>query len=185
MDFLLYSMNYSAASNGVSQGTEILDSASGGELDWSPVSGDPSRLCQKPCLSHFYSLRSILIGFLAQLRLKDYACESKKMHQNDIFLRLPPGDKKRIAEEHEEVIPFEPLPGRIKNEYVVLPDRLHADKHIFFSWVDRSFRFASFLPAKAGKSKRMRTAGGNPVRRVRVVRKTVSPKIRALDKLEY
>ena len=37
--------------------------ASGGELN-------PSRLCQKPCASHFYSLRSILIGLLAQLRLK-------------------------------------------------------------------------------------------------------------------
>jgi hypothetical protein len=41
-------MNYSAASSGVSQETEIIDAASGGELNWSPVSGDPSRLCQKP-----------------------------------------------------------------------------------------------------------------------------------------
>jgi hypothetical protein len=52
-------MNYPAASSGVSQRTEIVDAASGGELDWSPVSGDPSELCQKPRESHFYSLRSI------------------------------------------------------------------------------------------------------------------------------
>jgi hypothetical protein len=41
-------MNYSAASSRVSQRTEIMDAASGGELDWSPVSGDPSELCHKP-----------------------------------------------------------------------------------------------------------------------------------------
>jgi hypothetical protein len=48
-------VNHSAAGSGVSQETEAMDAASGGELDWSPVSGDPSRLCRKPCPSYFYS----------------------------------------------------------------------------------------------------------------------------------
>jgi hypothetical protein len=42
-----WKMNYSTASSGVSQRTEIMDAASGGELDLSPASGDTSRLCQK------------------------------------------------------------------------------------------------------------------------------------------
>jgi hypothetical protein len=41
-------MNYSAASSGVSQRTVIMDAASGGELDWSPVSGDPSPMNLDP-----------------------------------------------------------------------------------------------------------------------------------------
>jgi YfiH family protein len=41
-------MNYPAASSGVSQGTEIMDAASGGELDWSPVSGDLSPMNLDP-----------------------------------------------------------------------------------------------------------------------------------------
>jgi len=47
--------------------------------------------------------------------------------ENDIFIRLSEKDRAKIMSEYDEVIPFEPLKGRIMKEYVVLPDHLYND----------------------------------------------------------
>ena len=75
-------------------------------------------------------------------------------HQDSIFLRLSPEDRLRIFDKNPEVAPFEPLPGRVMKEYVVLPDHLCENKKIFSVWVDRSYRFVTSLPGKKGKIKK-------------------------------
>ena len=47
--------------------------------------------------------------------------------ENDIFIRLSEQDRQKIISENDEVMPFEPMKGRVMKEYVVLPDSLYND----------------------------------------------------------
>jgi TfoX/Sxy family transcriptional regulator of competence genes len=52
---------------------------------------------------------------------------------------------------------FAPM-GRPMREYVVVPAGVVADETALAGWVDRAFRFASSLPAKAPKPKKAKRA---------------------------
>ena len=74
--------------------------------------------------------------------------------ENDIFIRLSEKDRKKIISENDEVIPFEPLKGRIMKEYVVLPDHLYNDPEKFRELLNLSYNYVSSLPFKKTKPKK-------------------------------
>ena len=49
--------------------------------------------------------------------------------------------------------PFEPMPGRIMKEYVLVPKEMIRSRGLK-AWIGRSLRFASALPPKQKKAKK-------------------------------
>ena len=74
--------------------------------------------------------------------------------ENDIFIRLSEQDRKKIISESDEVMPFEPVKGRVMKEYVVLPDSLYNDPEKFQELLRSSYEYVSSLPAKQKKKKK-------------------------------
>jgi TfoX/Sxy family transcriptional regulator of competence genes len=74
--------------------------------------------------------------------------------ENDIFIRLSEKDRKKIISEYDEVIPFEPLKGRIMKEYVVIPDHLYNDPEKFQELLNLSYDYVLTLPSKKIKPKK-------------------------------
>ena len=73
------------------------------------------------------------------------------LHEAGMVLRLP--DEKRAeflrlkgAEQ------FEPMPGRVMREYVVVPKVLLKAREDLRAWVEKSLAYVSSLPAKPKKS---------------------------------
>jgi len=73
--------------------------------------------------------------------------------QDDIFIRLSEKDRSEITGLNDEVVPFEPMEGRIMKEYVVLPESLYSHREEFEKWLSHSYQYASGLPPKKGKKK--------------------------------
>jgi TfoX/Sxy family transcriptional regulator of competence genes len=104
---------------------------------------------------------------------KDFKCDSRKMfggiayfvngnmftgaHQNDLFLRLPEHDQKLIVKEYDEVAHFEPMPGRRMSEYMAIPESVYSQPDMLHNWLDKSFRYASLLPAKTKKTSKKKS----------------------------
>jgi TfoX/Sxy family transcriptional regulator of competence genes len=74
--------------------------------------------------------------------------------ENDIFIRLSEQERKKISSESDEVMPFEPVKGRIMKEYVVLPDSLYNDPEKFYELLRSSYEYVSTLPSKQKKKKK-------------------------------
>ncbi|HEY9206556.1 MAG TPA: TfoX/Sxy family protein [Candidatus Methanoperedens sp.] len=74
--------------------------------------------------------------------------------EDDMFVRLSGQDREKIISENDEVVPFEPVKGRIMKEYVVLPDSLYSNPEKFREWLDSSFRYVSSLPPGKTKQKK-------------------------------
>jgi TfoX/Sxy family transcriptional regulator of competence genes len=72
---------------------------------------------------------------------------------NDIFIRLSEQDRKKIISENDEVMPFEPVKGRVMKEYVVLPDSLYNDPEKFHELLRSSHEYVSSLHVKQKKKK--------------------------------
>lgn len=104
---------------------------------------------------------------------RGFKCDSRKMfggvayfvngnmftgaHQNDLFLRLSANDQNLIMKEYDEVSPFEPMPGRRMAEYVAIPESVFSQPHMFYKWLDKSYRYASQLPAKIKKGQKKKS----------------------------
>lgn len=72
-------------------------------------------------------------------------------HQDNLFLRLSEKDRKSLEQENDEVHLFEPLPGRVMKDYVVLPESLVGNKAAFAEWLRKSAEYVSSLPPKKRK----------------------------------
>ena len=73
--------------------------------------------------------------------------------ENDFFIRLSEQDRKKIISENDEVMPFEPVKGRVMKEYVVLPDSLYNDPEKFQELLSSSYEYVSSLLVKQKKKK--------------------------------
>lgn len=109
-----------------------------------------------------------LKDMLEQL-LENYNCVKKKMfgsdayfvnnnmfagvHQDTIFLRFSENDKNSIMESYDEIIPFEPMEGRIMHEYLAVPESIATDEKDISLLIRRSFEYASSLPEKKRKKR--------------------------------
>ncbi len=81
---------------------------------------------------------------------------------DSLFVRLPETYREALAAEGGR--PFEPIPGRVMREYVVLPEGMLADLRAVGVWLDRSQAYVATLPPRAAR-KRRRTAAASPPRK--------------------
>jgi TfoX/Sxy family transcriptional regulator of competence genes len=109
-----------------------------------------------------------LVDFIAN-KMKKFDCDYKKMfgypayfingnmfvgvHGEKLFLRLSAADMADIMKNCNEVVVFEPVPGRAMKGYVVLPKTLYSDNSLFNEWLDKSMTYVSSLPVKVKKLK--------------------------------
>ena len=72
------------------------------------------------------------------------------LHETRMVLRLDERDRATfLALEGARI--FTPMPGRTMREYVVVPDRMLAQREVLRPWVARALAYASSLPSKAAK----------------------------------
>ncbi|HVP79931.1 MAG TPA: TfoX/Sxy family protein [Thermodesulfobacteriota bacterium] len=83
------------------------------------------------------------------------------LHEAGMVLRLPEEQRAEFLR-LKGAQPFEPMPGRVMREYVVVPKTLLNATEKLRTWVERSLAYVSSLPAKAKKvpdaSKRSKSA---------------------------
>ena len=72
------------------------------------------------------------------------------LFQDCMILRLSEDDRAAIRDQ-AGARPFEPMPGRVMREYVVLPEAILKSNARLKTWVSRAFAYARSLPAKASK----------------------------------
>ncbi len=73
------------------------------------------------------------------------------LHNNNMILRLSEKDRVDFVKVGGRA--FEPMPGRIMKEYVVVPKEMIKSRDLK-AWIDRSLAYASGLPPKKKKSKK-------------------------------
>jgi TfoX/Sxy family transcriptional regulator of competence genes len=71
--------------------------------------------------------------------------------ENDIFIRLSEQDRQKLTSENDEVMPFEPMKGRVMKEYVILSDSMYNDPEKFRELLSSSYDYVSSLPVKQKK----------------------------------
>jgi TfoX/Sxy family transcriptional regulator of competence genes len=76
------------------------------------------------------------------------------VHQSSLMVRLPEAGRAEAVALGGR--PFEPMPGRVMKEYVVLPTAVLDDAAATADWVRRGAEYAASLPPKAKKPRRQR-----------------------------
>ncbi len=77
------------------------------------------------------------------------------VHGKKIVLRLSEADR-ADAQARVGAMPFEPMPGRIMKEYVVMLEPVWSDPDAFEHWLLRSIEFVGALPPKEPKPRKPR-----------------------------
>lgn len=72
------------------------------------------------------------------------------LHQENMLMRLPQGDRERFLQQHKTEI-FQPFPGRVMKEYVVVPHDLVRQPKKLEPWIRRSLEYAASVKPKAKK----------------------------------
>ena len=67
--------------------------------------------------------------------------------QSSVILRLPQEAREELIENGGE--PFEPMPGRVMREYVVLPPQFVRSPQLLGGWLAKAASHARTLPPKA------------------------------------
>jgi hypothetical protein len=73
------------------------------------------------------------------------------LHEDSLILRLKEADRAEFLGRYDAGL-FEPMPGRLMKEYVVVPPTLVYDDAVG-EWVRRSRTWAEQLPAKKSRKK--------------------------------
>jgi TfoX/Sxy family transcriptional regulator of competence genes len=73
------------------------------------------------------------------------------LHNNNMILRLSEKDRATFLKVGGKV--FEPVPGRVMREYMVVPNEMIKLRDVKV-WIEKSLAFASSLPPKKKKSKK-------------------------------
>ncbi|HYK87126.1 MAG TPA: TfoX/Sxy family protein [Acidobacteriota bacterium] len=75
------------------------------------------------------------------------------LHQTNMVLRLGEEDRAEFLRQAGAEI-FEPMPGRIMKEYVVVPASLKREEEVLLKWTVRAFSYAKSLGPKVKKKSR-------------------------------
>ena len=90
---------------------------------------EKKRMFGAPC---FFAKHSMFTGVFAE----------------DIFIRLPEGERARFVKENKGTKPFEPVEGRKMSEYLIVPHALLKNKGSVRDWLRISIDYASTLKKK-------------------------------------
>jgi TfoX/Sxy family transcriptional regulator of competence genes len=72
--------------------------------------------------------------------------------QDTVIVRLPQELREALIEQGGR--PFEPMPGRVMKEYVVLPANTGRSPKLLHDWMDEAASYARTLPPKAAAAAR-------------------------------
>ncbi len=73
----------------------------------------------------------------------------------NMMLRLSSQDRALLSKKGAK--PFEPMPGRVMTEYVVVPDPVLKSPRQLSGWLGKSIDYARSLPPKSHKSSKPKT----------------------------
>jgi hypothetical protein len=83
------------------------------------------------------------------------------LHEAGLVLRLPDEHRAEFLR-LKGAVQFEPMPGRVMREYVVVPKMLLRAPEQLRQWMEKSLSYVSSLPAKkkkgSGSSQRSKSA---------------------------
>lgn len=110
-----------------------------------------------------------LVDFLADI-LNDVECQKRMMfgypayfikgnmfiaaHQDNLILRVSKESKEDLKKQYHGVGDFEPMPGRMMKEYLVIPKKIYTTKEEFTRLLEISLEYVSSLPPKIKKKKK-------------------------------
>jgi TfoX/Sxy family transcriptional regulator of competence genes len=77
------------------------------------------------------------------------------VHSNEINVRLAEDERARCLADHKGARIFSPMKGMEMKEYVVLPPSVSNDAKLLASFIRKGFQFASSLPPKKKKPKKV------------------------------
>ena len=75
------------------------------------------------------------------------------LHQENWMVRLGEAERGALLK-LPGAKPFEPMPGHVMREYVVMPPAVIADSKALKIWLGKAVTYTASLPAKAGKGKK-------------------------------
>ncbi len=75
------------------------------------------------------------------------------LHQENMILRLGEDERTKLLK-LKGTKPFEPMPGRVMREYVVVPESILNSKKKLHVWLEKSLIYAKSLPPKKPKKKK-------------------------------
>ena len=109
-----------------------------------------------------------LVDFLADA-LNDVECQKRTMfgypayfikgnmfiaaHQDNLILRVSKKAKENLKKRYMGVDDFEPMPGRVMREYLVIPEEVYRNEEEFAKLLELSLGYVSSLPPKIKKKK--------------------------------
>ncbi len=109
-----------------------------------------------------------LVDFLSDT-LNDVECQKRTMfgypayfiksnmfiaaHQDNIILRVSKEAKEDLKKQYGGVGDFEPMPGRVMKEYLVIPEDVYRNEEEFTRLLEMSLGYVSSLPPKVKKKK--------------------------------
>jgi TfoX/Sxy family transcriptional regulator of competence genes len=79
------------------------------------------------------------------------------IHQESMFLRLSDEDRAAFLE-LDGASRFEPSPGRVMHEYVVVPEAMLGSEEQLDLWFQKAFAYAKSLPPRPPKKRRSKRA---------------------------
>lgn len=125
-------------------------------MDWEKASGELSDILGQAAESFALVERRKMFGGLS-LFINGHMFAG--VHGRKIVLRL--GEAERAdAQAEAGTLPFEPMPGRVMKEYVVVPEPVWSSPEALEEWMRRSVEYVGALPPKEPKPKKVRPAKG-------------------------
>jgi TfoX/Sxy family transcriptional regulator of competence genes len=121
----------------------------GEEVEWEKASPEMSEILARAAEPFALVERRKMFGGLS-LFINGHMFAG--VHGSKIVLKL--GEDERVrALADAGAMPFEPMPGRVMKEYVVVPEAVWSDPRSLEEWIGRSVEFVAALPPKAARSK--------------------------------
>lgn len=76
------------------------------------------------------------------------------VHEDRLLVRLNEQDRAELWTHHPDAQLFEPMPGRVMKEFVVLPPAVVGDAKELLKWLKRGHAYSAGLPPKKKKAKK-------------------------------
>ena len=81
------------------------------------------------------------------------------VHEDNILVRLNETDQAEVMAAHPTTRLFEPFPGRVMREFVVLPEAVTGDRPEFVKWLEKAHTYSRTLAPKKKPAKKKAAAG--------------------------
>ena len=75
-------------------------------------------------------------------------------HQDNLILRVSKDVKEDLKKQFRGVGDFEPMPGRMMKEYIVIPEDVYRNEEDFSRLLEISLEYVSSLPPKVKKKRK-------------------------------